>query len=272
MRRFVLDDFLRDHAPQAALLEHYRDGDHDIEVREHAGLRWFTVSGAFVQSMMRVDVPDAIVVPNQLGMLSAFAWRRQVAQVLNLGSGSGAFERFLHARRPAVEVTSVEHSAPIVAMARRYFAWPAGQPVAIEAAADYIASSIARFDIVLCDIFDGEQHPECLFDPYFHGDLNARLRRGGVLALNVSPSADDELTDILAAVRQAFEWVLLAPVADHGNVIVLAAATRPPPAAAFERRLAALATEFGLQRADLASRIEVLPSRREVLGGYATRR
>ncbi|MEX2482818.1 MAG: fused MFS/spermidine synthase [Gammaproteobacteria bacterium] len=271
MTGFVLDDFLRDHAPRAQLLERCRDGDHDIEVREQAGLRWFTVSGAFVQSMMRVDMPDAIVVPNQLGMLSALAWRRQVVQILNLGSGSGAFERFLRARRPAVQVTSVELSARIVAMARTYFAWPAAQPVVIEAAADYVAHSTARFDIVLCDIFDGEQHPECLFDPYFHRDLNARLRRGGVLALNLSPSADDELTDILVAVRQAFEWVLLAPVADHGNIIVLAAAIRPPPTAEFERRLAQLAAELGLQRSALASRIEYLPSRREVLGGSPSR-
>jgi spermidine synthase len=263
---FILADFLREQAPHARLLQRCRDGRHLVEVREHAGLRWFTAGGKFVQSMMRLDQPAAIVLPNQLTMLSALAWRKCMTTVLNLGSGSGAFERFFRAWRPHTHVTSVEQSAKVTALARAHFALPPEHQVILDTAENYVAQATVRFDLVLCDIFAAERHPDCLFDAYFHHHLADRLQGGGVLALNVSPTADDELVGILAALRQAFEWVVLAPVPEHGNVIVLASATRPPAPGLFERRLAALAAELGLARDSLAIEFERLPSRSAVLG------
>lgn len=264
--QFVLGDFLREHAPHARLLKRCRDGRHTVEVREHAGLRWFTAGGVFVQSMMRLAAPAAIVLPNQLHMLNALAWRVRVDTVLNLGSGSGAFERFFLASRPHCHLTSVEPSAIVTALARAHFALPAAHAVIEDSAEHYVAHTSARFDLVLCDIFAAERHPDCLFDAYFHHHVAARLRRGGVLALNVSPTADDELVGILAALRQAFEWVVLAPVHEHGNVIVLASVTRPPAPDVFERRSSALAAELGLTRDRLGLEFERLPSRSAVLG------
>jgi len=235
-------------------------------VREHTDLRWFTAGGVFVQSMMRTAEPAAIVLPNQLHMLSALAWRDRVDTVLNLGSGIGAFERFFRAARPHIHVTSVEQSTKITALARAHFALPLEHEVIADSAEHYVAQAAARFDVVLCDIFAAERHPDCLFDAYFHDNVAARLRRGGVLALNVSPTEDDELVGILAALRQAFEWVVLVPVHDHGNVIVLASATRPPAPDLFERRLDLLAAEFGLARDSFGRQFERLPSRSAVLG------
>ncbi|MGE0483573.1 MAG: methyltransferase domain-containing protein [Gammaproteobacteria bacterium] len=266
---FHLGDFLAGPARDASRLHRGRAGGHTVEIREAASLRWFSVGGRFPQSMMRVDEPSAIVLPNQLTMLSALTWCGLPTRMLDLGAGCGSFERFFAARLPACAVTAVERSRVLVELARRHFALPAGIEPRIADAAEWLADADdeIRFDLVLCDIFDGEHHPDCLFDPWFYADCERRLARGGVFVLNASPTAESELVEILVALRQAFEWVVLAPVADHGNVVVLAAPRRPPGERTRRERARALAAQLDVGATWLAPAWERLPSRRQVLRG-----
>lgn len=266
---FRLDAFLDGAARDARCLHAGAVGNERLEVREVDGLRWFAVGGQFPQSMMRLAVPAEIVLPNQLAMLSALTWCNEPAHVLDLGAGSGAFERFFSAHLPACAVTAVESSAELIDVARTWFAWPRHVEVHHADAASWLEKepSGPPFDLVLCDIFDGEYHPDCLFDPWFYRACEQRLARTGAFALNVSPAADDELVDILAALRQAFAWTVLVPVTDHGNVVVLAGARRPPGERRRRQLARTLAGTLAIQPAQLLPAWERLPSRRQVLGG-----
>ncbi len=269
---FRLDAAFRRRARRSTLLLAVAGEGSLIEVREDAEFRWFTASGHIVQSLMRKACPQDIVLPNQLAMLAGLLWRaRAPTRVLNLGFGSGAFERFFHARLPKCELVSVEIEPRLLECARAYFDIPPDWPVLVEDAADYLAHSTLRFDLILCDIFAGECHPECLFDPYFHRDAQPRLRPAGVLALNVSPTADDDLPEILAALRQAFEWVVLAAVPGHGNIIVFAAQNAPPDDDLLAARAAAWLRKTGVDLRPFLADLQRLPARSRVLGRRRSR-
>lgn len=264
---FDLARFLAERAPHARLLDRREDDGHLLRVFESGSYRWFTADGDFVQSLRDRAHPGQVVLPNQLAVLCALAWRQRVDDVLDLGFGCGALTSFFRARRPTTRVIAVEQSAVMVELARQWFDLPADFPVVIASAARYLAATTARFDVVLCDIFIGEQHPDCLFDAHFHAAIARCLRPGGVLALNLSPDTDDELREILVAMRQVFPWVMLTSVPAHGNVVVLAGTRRPAAPATFERRLADLARDLKVPRGALPDAFERLPSRREVTAG-----
>ncbi|MCP5201054.1 MAG: methyltransferase domain-containing protein [Gammaproteobacteria bacterium] len=267
---FRLDAFLDGPARQGRRLYRGRSAGHAVEVREADGLRWFSVGGRFPQSMMRLDDPAAVVMPNQLTMLSALTWSGLPARVLDLGAGCGTFERFFAARLPGCAVTAIERSRALVRLARCHFALPETIEPLVADAATWLADAAddaPRFDLVLCDIFDGEHHPDCLFDAWFYADCERRLARGGAFALNVSPTAEDELVEMLAALRQAFAWVVLAPVVEHGNVVVLAGPRRPPGERTRRGRARALATTLAVDAGWLAPAWERLPSRHQVRRG-----
>ncbi len=265
---FRLDDFLARRGAHGALLARTRGAHGPLEVREIDGLRWFTAGGRYVQGMMDVTAPARVVLPHHHAMLGALAWARRDGRLLNLGLGCGTFERFAAAHLPHAGVVSVEPDAAVLSLAREHFGLPPGLAVVNATAADYLARADERFDVILCDIFVGEHHPDCLFDSYFHADLAAHLAEGGVLALNLSPDEDDEVVAILAALRQPIEWVMLAPVAEHGNVVVLAANAAPPAPAVLRERAGRLAPAWGLAVAALLPDFERLPSRGEVVGTY----
>lgn len=265
---FRLDARFRKRARSSALLHAERANGVAFEIREDTELRWFTASGRIVQSLMCKARPDDIVLPNQLAMLAGLLWRAKApTRVLNLGFGSGMFERFFHARLPKCEVVSVEIEPAMVTLARRYFGIPADWPVIVEDAARYLERSELGFDFIVCDIFADECHPDCLFDPYFHAAAAKRLRRTGALALNVSPTSDDDLREILAALRQSVEWVVLAPVPDHGNVVVFASRCAPPDDAQLSARASAFEKATGVDLHPYLAGIERLPARSSVIGG-----
>jgi len=265
---FRLDDFLARRAAHSTLLARARGAFAPLEVREVDGLRWFTAGGRYVQGLMDVAAPARIVLPHHHAMLGALSWASHDARLLNLGLGCGTFERFAAAHLPHASIVSVEPDEAVVSLARAHFAVPADLEVVTTSAADYLARTDARFDLIVCDIFAGEHHPDCLFDSYFHADLAEHLDDDGVLALNLSPRENDEVVAILAALRQSIDWVMLAPVAEHGNIVVLASRAAPPPPGRMRRRAGMLARAWGLAEEALLPGFERLPSRREIVGGF----
>ena len=176
-------------ASRARVLHRARSPQNSVVIRECDGLRWLTLDGDLVQSLMLVDAPTRLVLPHHLAMLLALLWCPQPRRVLNLGFGGGAFERFFAAQLPACVLESVEINSRLVELARRFFALAALPAIHVADAADYVASAAPGFDLALCDLFTDETHPDCLFDPYFYADLRRCIAPHGALALNTAPIA-----------------------------------------------------------------------------------
>lgn len=230
-----------------------------LVIYEWNDYRWLSTGDSAIQAVMRITSPAELVLPNQIAMLMALLINQSPLQVLNLGFGTGAFERFFHARLPALKVVSVETNPRMVDIAREHFCIPRDWPVQIQTAEDYLARSQLTFDLLLCDIFAGEHHPACLFDAAFYSAAAQRLADRAVLSLNLYPQSEAELVAILLALRQSFAWTMLVKTPGHGNIVLLACTQPLPCDAELAQRAGALEEALKLDFSNRLSHLERLP-------------
>jgi len=76
--------------PEQSLLLHSElVGDQRVEIREYENLRWMSIGGNSVQSLIDMEAPEQILLPNLQAMLAAFLFCENPAGLLNLGFGGG---------------------------------------------------------------------------------------------------------------------------------------------------------------------------------------
>jgi hypothetical protein len=174
------------------------------------GQRHFRTLGSFgssiqvtEQSSMDLLYPARLVFHYERLMSLAFAMSRQAITALLLGVGGAAMWRFMRAYLPDCATTLVDADETVVAIARRWFYL--AQPVAIEPAQQFIATTNARFDAILIDLYNSSG-PSDSNEAFWTRCLDA-LSPGGCLANNwadfaVNPAVRP-MADALAAIAQA---------------------------------------------------------------------
>jgi spermidine synthase len=232
-----------------------------IEVREQGDLRWLHFGGHAIQALMRLDRPDELLLPYNIAMLGALLFVDKPRHLLNLGLGSGSFERFFRARMPGLSVTSVESNATVVDLARQYFFIPQQQSVFIQSADDFLLRHKKIYDLIFCDIFAGDHHPTFMEQAPFYESLSRCLRENGVVAMNLLPKNDTELLNILLAVRRHFAWVWLMEFPDHRNIVLYLMNHKPLEKSELELRAAELGRSLGVDLGDLPRRLLRLPEK-----------
>jgi spermidine synthase len=255
-----VDEYLRLSRVAGTLLCRGDDAGNPLEVHEHGGERWVYTGEDSILSLMRLDAPADPVMPNHIAMLGALLFvDRPPHSVLNLGFGTGAFERFFGDRLPDTNIVSVDTSRTLVELARKYFAIRPDRPVIIRPAEHYLHDTTRVFDLILCDIFQGDRHPDCLADANFHADAAHRLAAGGVMAVNLSPATEQTLLDILLPMRRSFRHVMLVNQVDYGNVVVYAMQHAPVDAHKQHQRAEQVGKELRLDLRHIPERLSTLP-------------
>ena len=203
---------------------HYR-----ISVCEFEQFRWLRMGGVAIQSLIDTEDGSRVVVPVNQAMLLALVYRQTPDRVLILGSGGGSFERFLGRHLPGSRVTAVERSQQVIGVAQQYFNYPEGVQLVCGRADHFLADASERYDLVFCDIFEGEEHPDCLRSDLFHGNIHARLSDGGIAVYNLLTFNQQSLVEVLSSARRYFAWTSLMVVPDHNNAVLFAAHQQPTP-------------------------------------------
>jgi hypothetical protein len=151
------------------------------------GARHFRTFGSFgssiqitEQSCMDLLYPARLVFHYERLMSLAFAMCRQAVNALLLGVGGAAMWRFMRAYLPDCAPTLVDADEVVVGIARRWFYLT--QPVTIEPAQQFVATTTARFDAVLVDLYNSSGPIES--NELFWVRCLDRLNPGGVLAAN----------------------------------------------------------------------------------------
>lgn len=147
------------------------------------------------------------------------------------------------ARRPDLEVDVVEIDPAVTRLARRYFAAGALPEDAIRVIHDdarvYLRGSTELYDVVYLDVFDHLLTvPWTMVTREAFADMGARLRPGGLLAINVLSPLDGPGVAFIERLRATLEevfpetrWLVVDPGLDARvtqNVIVLAAPRGSP--------------------------------------------
>ncbi len=151
------------------------------------GARHFRTLGSFgssiqvtEQSSMDLLYPGRLVFHYERLMSLAFAMSRRAVTALLLGIGGAAMWRFMRAYVPDCAPILVDADEAIAGIARRWFYLT--QPVTIEPAQEFVATTTRRFDVVLVDLYNSSGPIDS--DELFWGRCLDLLNPGGCLANN----------------------------------------------------------------------------------------
>lgn len=157
-RRLVLDYFGGD-ARLRLLRRTPTFGSPVFVVDFDRGARHFRTLGSFgssiqvtEQSSMDLLYPARLVFHYERLMSLAFAMSRNAVTALLLGVGGAAMWRFMRAYLADCAPTLVDADEAIAAIARRWFYLT--QPVTIEPAQQFVATTVQRFDVILVDLYN----------------------------------------------------------------------------------------------------------------------
>lgn len=243
------------------LLQRWDDATLHLEVRELGDLRWMHFGGQAIQAIMRIDKPHELLLPNNIAMVGSLLFVSQPRSLLNLGLGSGSFERFFRKRLPHIKVTSVENSSAVIESAKRFFHIPEKQRIIEQSAEDFLVENRKTFDLIFCDIFVGDRHPGFVEEAAFYGLLARSLYEDGAIAINLIPQNDKELLQILLAARQHFPWVVLMEFPEHRNIVLFLLKQPPVEKALLTLRAVELSKTLQLDLTDLPERMLYLPEK-----------
>jgi len=249
-------------SPAAGRLLYRNDSDDvRIEIREYENIRWLHIGGEAIQAAMNVALPDQLILPINIAMLSTLLFYERPTKLLNLGFGIGCFERFFMARIPNLRLTSVESNASIIRLAKKYFFIPDDYPVVNDNADHFLRNIDERYSIILCDIFENERNPSCLSDSRFYYAAYRALDANGVLAVNLLALSESDLIAVLLEVRRHFAWVLLLQIPNFGNLILIALKNEPPPPGTIDLRAERLSEKLAVDLRRLPAQLQRLPSK-----------
>jgi spermidine synthase len=214
----------------AALVQQLLDGSYNRPFIEDCGpLRYLHFHLDNVQSVMRLDDPDALCLAYTRKMMAFLLFNAEPRRILQLGLGGGSLAKFCYRHLPAATITVIEIDPDVLAL-REEFRVPSDNErfrVVAGNGAEYIAGPGARDDIILVDACDRDGLSPTLATPDLYANLRRRLTLNGVLVVNICGDEPD-VESHLARIRGVFGQCLIAlPAKEDGNLIVLGFRVEP---------------------------------------------
>ena len=199
-----------------------------IEVRESRGVRTLHFGSDWVQGAMRISRPWDLELVYTREMMTALllspTWPDMPVRILQIGLGAASLARFIHRYLPEALQIVVEQSGIVVGATRQGFNLPPeSERLRIEVAegAEWVASSMETFDLILVDGFDADGKTGELESLAFYQDCYARLAPGGLLVCNLLSSSPNFLESCLSLDAAFSGHSRLLPQSASGNVIAL---------------------------------------------------
>jgi spermidine synthase len=235
-----------------------------IEIRESRGVRTLHFGSDWVQGAMRIARPydlELIYTREMMaGLLLSATWPVMPKRILQIGLGAGSLTRFIHRYLPETLQMVVEQSIAVVAAARQGFNLPPESErlrIAIGEGAEWIASSMEIFDLILVDGFDANGKTGDLESVAFYRHCRERLADGGLLVCNFLSRSPNFLQSCLSLDASFEGRTRLLPQSPGGNVIALGAITETVSLdePALRERMAVLQEKTALDLAALVERL-----------------
>ena len=235
----------------AKLLEQLLDGTYKKPFIEDCGpLRYLHFDLDNVQSVMRVDDPDALCLAYTRKMMAFLLFNSAPRRILQLGLGGGSLAKFCYRHLPDALITVVEIDTDVLSL-RDEFRVPHDDQrfrVVKGDAVDYIAGHGRREDVIIVDACDRNGLSPALSAPDLYQNLRRRLTLNGVLVVNICGEEDD-VESHLARITGVFGQRLIAlPAKEDGNLIVFGFRAEPMAleGAALDTYARKLEDRFGL--------------------------
>jgi spermidine synthase len=187
-----------------------------------------TVSLSFtstlIQSCMRVDDPDELVLDYTRTMMGALLFEPAPKAILMIGLGGGSMLKYLHKHLPDADLTTVEISDAVIALRDDFHLPPdsARSRIVCADGFDFVRHAPRRYDLILIDAFDGQGIPAPLCTPAFYRQVRSALTPGGMMVANVQAETT-QARQIRQRIGKVFDMQSISIESDEGgNDIVMA--------------------------------------------------
>ena len=183
-------------------------------------------------SAVDLSNPAYQVLPYTRYYYAADLVKRSPRQVLVAGLGAGAFHRLFSLVHPESRLVTVEIDPMILSLAQEHadFRTGADNEVMIDDARIFLRKSREIYDWILLDAFNREaQIPAHLTTQEFFRILHNRLADDGVVLANMVQEGTRFFASYVSTIRTVFPSVVLLPVRDSTNVVVVAAKSLATP-------------------------------------------
>lgn len=175
-----------------------------------------------IQSQMRQDRPDHLVLSYTRTMMAFLLFNRCPKTIAMIGLGGGSMAKWCYSELPFADITVAEINPHVIAL-RDYFYVPPDNErfrVHCEDGAKYVARQSNELDVLLVDGFDAEGQPPELCSQEFYDACRDALTGYGVMVVNLCGWGD---RINISRIRNAFDdCVLVVTPHEGGNRVVFA--------------------------------------------------
>ncbi|HKB83498.1 MAG TPA: MnmC family methyltransferase [Burkholderiales bacterium] len=186
-----------------------------------------------VQSRMRRNAPDKLVLDYTRAMMAFLLFVPAPARIAMIGLGGGSMAKYCLRTLPLADFTAVEISPEVIAFRSEFAIPPDSERFRIVCGdgADYVSNASTPVDALIVDGFDANGQPPQLCSQDFYDQCYARLSENGVLVANFW-AANVDYGACISRMRRSFhDRVVSVSSEDPENRIVFACKgpAFPPP-------------------------------------------
>jgi spermidine synthase len=174
-----------------------------------------------VQSQMRANAPDHLVLSYTRTLMSFLSFNPSPRRVGMIGLGGGSMAKWCYRHLPNSQIMVAEINPHVVAMRER-FSIPADDArfrVLVENGADFVARARNEFDVLLVDGFDHQGQPPELCSQAFYDDCYEALTASGILGVNLCEWEAGQIN--FHRIRQSFgkRALVVRPEEDENKLV-----------------------------------------------------
>ncbi len=197
--------------------------------RTHANSQTLSLSfsSSLIQSCMRLDAPDELVLDYTRTMMGALLFNARPRHVLMIGLGGGSMLKYLHHHVPEADLTAVEINEEVIDLRDDFCLPPDSERLRIVCAdgAEFIRRPPRAYDLILVDGFTGEGIAEALCTRSFYVHCRKALSAEGLLVANVQADTD-QTREIGKRLFKVFQGSMISVLSDEGGNDIVTAGPR----------------------------------------------
>lgn len=169
-----------------------------------------------VQSRMREDAPDDLLLDYTRTMTHFLLFNRSPRSIAMIGLGGGSMAKWCHRYLPRTDITAVEINPHVIALRDRFYIPPDDQRfrVLCENGTDYVARVTEETDVLIVDGFDINGQPPELCSQGFYDECYRSLTPSGLMVVNLCGWEDDVT---ISRIGKSFRDQIFVEITEDGN-------------------------------------------------------
>jgi spermidine synthase len=176
-----------------------------------------------IQSEMRCEAPDELVVPYTRTMMGFLLFKAQPEKIVMIGLGGGSLPKYCHAKLPGASIVVTEINSDVIALRDQFYVPSDDERLRVlcEDGAAFVRNVVDSIDVLLVDGFDLNGQSGQLCTQAFYDDCYASLAPGGMIVINLA-AEDPNRERSVARVRRRFHNAVVVDSEDYTNRVVFA--------------------------------------------------